>query len=105
MILSIIIPYNLPDMSAKEKKDLNNKIVKKLNELLDILKADYKDLAEEMDYSDNAYTFRILKGEKVINIYTLVRISSALISINEKKEKKFDNILFLPSSIFKQIEL
>ena len=95
----------IKNMNINEKKELNTKIVNQLNILLDKLKVDYKGLAEEMDYSDNAYSFRILKGEKVINIYTLVRISQALMSINEKKKKGFDNNIFLPSNILKQINL
>lgn len=87
------------------KKQINDNLVKKINTLLTEIGSDYKELAKAMDYSDNSYAFRLLKGEKIINIETLVRITAALKNINAKKDGKVDNSCFLLSNIFENIHL
>ncbi len=88
-----------------DKKKLNDMIINQINKLLTEMDADYKDLARVLDYSDNSYAFRILKGEKIINITTLVKITSALRLINEKNGKKVDDSHLFLSYIFSQLNL
>lgn len=84
-------------------KDINKKLIKKLNELITILNTDYKEISNTLEYSDYSYINRVLNGKKQIEIYTLIKISKALIEINKSKKSILDEESLQASEILKCI--
>ena len=56
----------------KTKEEINKDIINRLNDLIFILKTDYKEISNVLDYSDTSYIHKVLNGKKIIEISTIL---------------------------------
>ncbi len=56
----------------KTKEEINKDIINRLNDLIFILKTDYKEIINVLDYSDTSYIHKVLNGKKIIEISTIL---------------------------------
>ena len=87
----------------KTKEEINKDIINRLNDLIFILKTDYKEISNVLDYSDTSYIHKVLNGKKIIEISTLLKISIGLVKINKIKNNIVDEKILSASEIIKSI--
>lgn len=92
-------------MERSDKDKLNTQLVEVLNETLKTLESDYKEVANILYYSDNAYINRVLNNKKTMTIATLTNICNAFLEINDKKKSKIDPKKLKPSYFLSRIGL